>query len=323
MHATTPPPTRYLAPDFVTRRILNPLLSALTRLGVSVRGSRILTVRGRTSGVPRSTIVNLLTVEGVRYLVAPRGTTQWVRNLRAADGAGTLRLGRRVEPFTATELDDAGKPAIIRAYLVAWAWEVGRFFDGLTADSPDSGDRRRSRRLPGVPHRLTRPSECLVRGPPARNTPLRRNTRMVGGAGCVRHRGRHVRRRARPRHHGHDRRDADPAVQRPRRLGGVLEPPRVRPRRGRRVRRLPHPRRRSRRVGAPHPGRPRLGRGGPQPVRRVRLHREVEAVAARVRDDIIERSKRPEHKAWGMYEFAVSDPDGVLVRVGWPSGSLD
>ena len=61
-----------------------------------------------------------------------------MRNLRADGGNGTLRVGRRVEPFTAVELADEAKPALIRAYLAAWAWEVGEFFDGLTADSPDA-----------------------------------------------------------------------------------------------------------------------------------------------------------------------------------------
>ena len=128
---------RYLVPDRFTRRVFNPLVALLTRIGISVKGSRILEVRGRTSGEPRRTPVNLLTVDGRRYLVAPRGETQWVRNLRAA-GTGTLRVGRRVEPFAAVELADADKPVILRAYLKAWAWEVGRFFDGLAADSPDA-----------------------------------------------------------------------------------------------------------------------------------------------------------------------------------------
>ena len=135
---TTTPAPRYLAPDWATRHLFNPAMGGLTRIGISVRGSRILTVRGRTSGEPRTTVVNLLTVDGVRYLVAPRGVTQWVRNLRADGGNGTLRVGRRVEPFTAVELADEAKPALIRAYLAAWAWEVGKFFDGLTADSPDA-----------------------------------------------------------------------------------------------------------------------------------------------------------------------------------------
>ena len=58
------------------------------------------------SGEIRTTVVNLLTVDGQRYLVAPHGETQWVRNLRAAGGHGTLRLGKHSEPFVATELAD-------------------------------------------------------------------------------------------------------------------------------------------------------------------------------------------------------------------------
>jgi deazaflavin-dependent oxidoreductase (nitroreductase family) len=136
-NTTSPAATRYLVPDTFTRKVFNPLIARLTAWGISVKGSRILEVRGRTSGEPRRTPVNLLTVDGQRYLVAPRGETQWVRNLRAA-GTGTLRVGRRVETFEPTELADDAKPEILRAYLTAWAWEVGRFFDGLTADSPDA-----------------------------------------------------------------------------------------------------------------------------------------------------------------------------------------
>ena len=130
--------TRYLAPDWFTRRIFNPAVARLTRWGISLKGSRILEVRGRTSGKIRSTVVNLLTVDGVRYLVAPRGETQWVRNIRADAGRGVLRLGRHAEEFRATEVADDDKTPILRAYLQEWAWEVGRFFDGLTAKSPDA-----------------------------------------------------------------------------------------------------------------------------------------------------------------------------------------
>jgi deazaflavin-dependent oxidoreductase (nitroreductase family) len=120
---------------------MNPAVALLTRLGVSVAGSRVLEVRGRTSGEPRRTPVNLLTVDGVRYLVAPRGHTQWVRNLRAR-GEGRLLVGRRGEPFTATEIADDDKPALLRAYLRRWKWEVGMFFGGVGPDSPDDDLRR-------------------------------------------------------------------------------------------------------------------------------------------------------------------------------------
>jgi deazaflavin-dependent oxidoreductase (nitroreductase family) len=126
--------TRYIQPDRGTR-IFNGAVASLTKLGISVWGSRVLFVRGRTSGEWRSTPVNLLTFEGERYLVAPRGTTQWVRNIRAADGAGELHLGRRVEPFTALELADDDKPPVLRAYLKRWKMEVGVFFDGVDASA--------------------------------------------------------------------------------------------------------------------------------------------------------------------------------------------
>ena len=128
---------RYLAPDWATRRILNPIVAGLLKLGVSAWGARELHVRGRTSGEWRTNPVNPLTVDGHRYLVAPRGHTQWVRNLRAA-GEGRLRKGRRFEDFTAVEVDDAAKAPIIREYLRIWAFEVGKFFDGLTAESSDA-----------------------------------------------------------------------------------------------------------------------------------------------------------------------------------------
>jgi deazaflavin-dependent oxidoreductase (nitroreductase family) len=123
-------------PGWFTKNVFNRLVAGLTHLGVSVKGSRVLEVCGRTSGVPRRTPVNLLVFEGQRYLVAPRGDTQWVRNLRSS-GEGRLLVGRRSEPFSATELADGDKPALLRAYLKKWAFEVGAFFDGVGADASD------------------------------------------------------------------------------------------------------------------------------------------------------------------------------------------
>jgi hypothetical protein len=85
--------------------------------------------------------VNLLSLDGERYLVAPRGETQWVRNLRVA-GGGELRLGRRTEAFQAVEVGDADKVAVLRAYLARWKAEVGVFFDGVDANSSDEEIRR-------------------------------------------------------------------------------------------------------------------------------------------------------------------------------------
>lgn len=132
---------RYVKPGWFTTHVFNRAVALLTRAGVSVWGSRDLRVRGRTSGEWRTTPVNVLTFEDHRYLVAPRGETQWVRNLRAA-GTGELRVGRRVERFRATELTDAEKPRVLRAYLKRWKMEVGVFFNGVSAASPDDDLRR-------------------------------------------------------------------------------------------------------------------------------------------------------------------------------------
>jgi deazaflavin-dependent oxidoreductase (nitroreductase family) len=129
--------SRYLEPDAMTRRVANPLVSGLVKIGVGVRGARILQVRGRTSGEIRSVPVNPLPLDGERYLVAPRGETQWVRNIRAA-GSAELRKGRTLESIVVAEVSDADKAPIIRAYLELWAMEVGKFFDGLTKDSSDA-----------------------------------------------------------------------------------------------------------------------------------------------------------------------------------------
>jgi deazaflavin-dependent oxidoreductase (nitroreductase family) len=117
------------------------MVALLTRAGISVAGSRVLEVRGRKSGEMRRTPVNLLDFEGGRYLVAPRGNTQWARNLRAS-GRGRLLLGRRAEEFDAVELADAEKPALLRAYLRRWKWESGVFFGGVGPDSPEEEIRR-------------------------------------------------------------------------------------------------------------------------------------------------------------------------------------
>ena len=128
---------RYIEPGWFTRNVFNGVVGGLTRLGLSVWGSRELRVRGRSTGQWRSVPVNLLQHEGGRYLVAPRGETEWVRNLRSAK-AGELRVGRKVEPFAATEVTDPGeKVAVLRGYLRRWKAEVGVFFGGVSAKSSD------------------------------------------------------------------------------------------------------------------------------------------------------------------------------------------
>jgi deazaflavin-dependent oxidoreductase (nitroreductase family) len=119
---------RYRRPGWFTKHVFNPAVAALTRRGISLYGSRVLEVRGRKTGEWRRTPVNPLELDAARYLVAPRGNTQWAKNLRA-NPAGRLLLGRRAEPFTAAEVPDADKVPILRDYLRRWRWEVGTFFD--------------------------------------------------------------------------------------------------------------------------------------------------------------------------------------------------
>jgi len=128
---------RYLPPGWFTRNVFNRFVNWLARRGVSVVGSRELRIVGRSTGAVRTTVVNLLTVDGRRYLVAPRGTTQWVRNLRAA-GQGELRVGRKLEAFRGRELADDEKPDVLRAYVEKWRWEVGQFFEGLSKQPTDA-----------------------------------------------------------------------------------------------------------------------------------------------------------------------------------------
>ena len=140
-------PARYIRPDGFTRRVFNPFIARLTKLGISMWGSRVLAVPGRVSGRVRTTPVNLLTVGDDRYLVAPRGVTEWVKNVRVAGGC-SLSVGRRVEQVRLVEVADERKPQILRDYLRRWKWEVGQFFEGV---GPDATDEQLLAIAPGYP----------------------------------------------------------------------------------------------------------------------------------------------------------------------------
>ena len=129
---------RYKKPGWFTRNVMNRVVAGLTSVGISVWGSRVLEVRGRRSGEPRRVPVNLLQLDGRQYLVAPRGETEWVRNVRAGGGALALLVGRRREERVATEVADADKVDILRAYLRRWKAEVGIFFAGVDANADDA-----------------------------------------------------------------------------------------------------------------------------------------------------------------------------------------
>ena len=140
-------PDTYRKPGWFTKNVFNPAVALATKAGLSMRGSRLLAVRGRKSGEMRTTPVNLLEHDGARYLVAPRGHTQWARNLRAA-GEGELRVGRRRERFRAQEVADTEKEPLLRAYLRHWAMEAGIFFDNVKHDAPADEIRRIAPRHP-------------------------------------------------------------------------------------------------------------------------------------------------------------------------------
>jgi deazaflavin-dependent oxidoreductase (nitroreductase family) len=119
----------YLRPGFFLRRIANPLASLFG-------AATTLAVRGRQSGEWKTVPVNVLALDGERYVMAVRGETEWVRNLRAA-GSGELRRRGKAEPFRAEEIREPDDRArIVRAYLDRWGRQVKSVFDKL----PDPAD---------------------------------------------------------------------------------------------------------------------------------------------------------------------------------------
>ncbi|OBG65331.1 hypothetical protein A9X03_15735 [Mycobacterium sp. E1715] len=127
--------TRYEEPNGAARAA-NAVIRWLAEMGVSIAGTRALRVRGRKSGKPRAVVINVLTVDGVDYLVSPRGNTQWARNVRAA---GVVETGPRWRRRRArvSEVADAAKPELLRRYLDRWYWQVKDYVAGLTPDSTD------------------------------------------------------------------------------------------------------------------------------------------------------------------------------------------
>ena len=131
----------YKKPDWVTHNVMNRLIRWMNRVGIRPAGAQTLAVRGRKSGQMRTNPVNPFELEGRTYLLAPRGTTEWVRNLRAAGGDGEIRSGRTTRRFHATEVDDADKLPMLRLYMDKWAWEVKSFLE-IDPKAPDEELRR-------------------------------------------------------------------------------------------------------------------------------------------------------------------------------------
>ena len=122
-------------------RLLAPILQVLLAAGVPLGPNALITIRGRKSGLPRTTPLAIIDVSGRRWIWAPWGDVQWVRNLRAA-GRATIIVRRRKEEVTATELDPTQRVAFFRDILGPLArgiplgvWFV-RTFDQVDLDDP-------------------------------------------------------------------------------------------------------------------------------------------------------------------------------------------
>ena len=110
-----------------TERVFNRIFGFLVGLGLGFSYNYLLQVQGRKSGKLYSTPIDLLERGGKRFLVAPRGRTQWVRNAEAA-GEVTLKKGSKRERFRLRALSDQEKPEILKAYLDQFKREVQRYF---------------------------------------------------------------------------------------------------------------------------------------------------------------------------------------------------
>ncbi len=130
---------RYDQPS-AAARAFNELFRLLAEAGISIAGTVAIRVRGRKTGKRRGVVVNLLTVDGRDYVVSPRGTTQWVRNARAA---GSIEMGPRwrSRDVRITEVADEDKRKLLRRYLDRWYWEVKGHVGGLTPESSDADVR--------------------------------------------------------------------------------------------------------------------------------------------------------------------------------------
>jgi len=115
-------------------KIFNRVFGFLVGIGLPFPNKYLLLVRGRKSGKLYSTPVNLLELKGKRFLVAPRGRTQWVRNAEAA-GEVTLKKGSAQLKFRLRPVAETEKPEVLKAYLDSFKSEVQRYFP-VAAGSP-------------------------------------------------------------------------------------------------------------------------------------------------------------------------------------------
>jgi deazaflavin-dependent oxidoreductase (nitroreductase family) len=122
--------------------VLNPILKRLLAAGAPLGFNGLVTIRGRTSGLPRTTALAVVEADGRRWLWSPWGDVQWVRNLRAA-GEATVEVRRRSERVTATELSPDERLAFFRDTLTPLARDMRggmafiRYVDGVDLARPE------------------------------------------------------------------------------------------------------------------------------------------------------------------------------------------
>jgi len=117
---------QYQKPPAMMTRFVNPaLVYAIQKLGFRGAGLAVLEVEGRKTGRLNKVPVQPVEVDGVLYLVSPRGSTQWARNLRAM-GSANLSIGRDRQRIVATEIPDSEKIPVLREYLRRFSSSAGK-----------------------------------------------------------------------------------------------------------------------------------------------------------------------------------------------------
>ncbi len=120
------------------------LITALLHAGVKLGTTSLLTVRGRKSGQPHTVVVVLVEQNEERWLVAPYGVVQWVRNLRVV-GTATLTRSRHSESISVTELEAREAAPVLKQYLQLVSGGVRSYFDATKNSSLDDFEREAAR----------------------------------------------------------------------------------------------------------------------------------------------------------------------------------
>ena len=136
---------RFTQPNPV-ERLFNRFFGFLVGIGLGLRHNYLLQVRGRKTGRIYSTPVNILEMNGKRFLVAPRGQTQWVRNAQSS-GSVSLKKGFKSEQFRLRAIPNEEKPEILKKYLDSFSTTVQRYFP-VPAGSPPTAFQPLAGRYP-------------------------------------------------------------------------------------------------------------------------------------------------------------------------------